>query len=147
MELHEALRPVPGSVRKPKRKGQGIGSGTGKTAGRGHKGQKARSGGAKGPGFEGGQTKLVRRLPKRGFRNIFGVEYSVVNLRDLAAKFPEGAEVGPQEMARAGLVDGNRPVKVLGDGVLEKPMVIKAHAFSAGAIEKIRNSGGKIEVI
>ena len=79
MELHDVLSPVPGSVKKPKRKGQGLGSGTGKTAGRGHKGQKSRSGGVKPPGFEGGQTKLVRRIPKRGFKNIFGKEYGIVN--------------------------------------------------------------------
>lgn len=146
MELHEVLKPVPGSVRKPKRKGQGIGSGTGKTAGRGHKGQKARSGGAKGPAFEGGQTKLVRRLPKRGFRNVFGTEYAVVNVGDLAG-FPAGSEVGPQEMMSAGLVKKNLPIKVLGDGDLGKPLVVRAHSFSAGAAEKIRNSGGKAEVI
>lgn len=146
MELYEVLKPVPGSVRKPKRKGQGIGSGTGKTAGRGHKGQKARSGGGKGPGFEGGQTKLVRRLPKRGFRNVFRVDYAPVNVGALA-RFPEGAEIGPEEMAEAGLIKGNRPVKILGDGDLGKPLTVRAHAFSARAIEKIQAAGGKAEVI
>ncbi|MBE3519846.1 MAG: 50S ribosomal protein L15 [Firmicutes bacterium] len=146
MELYEVLKPVPGSVRKPKRKGQGIGSGTGKTAGRGHKGQKARSGGGKGPGFEGGQTKLVRRLPKRGFKNIFRVDYAPVNVGQLA-RFPAGSEVGPEEMAEAGLIKGNRPVKILGDGELGKPLTVRAHAFSARAVEKIRASGGKAEVI
>ena len=105
MELHD-LRPNPGSVRKAKRKGQGIGSGNGKTAGRGHKGQKARSGGTKGPGFEGGQTRLIRRLPKRGFHNIFGVEYNLVNFGDLD-RFEPNAEVGPEELKKAGMLRKN----------------------------------------
>jgi len=146
MELYEVLKPVPGSVRKPKRKGQGLGSGIGKTAGRGQKGQKARAGGGKGPGFEGGQTKIVRRLPKRGFKNIFRIDYAPVNVGDLAA-FPEGSEIGPAEMAKAGLIKGNRPVKILGQGDLGKPLTVRAHAFSARAAEKIQACGGKAEVI
>ncbi len=97
MELHDVLSPVPGSVKKPKRKGQGLGSGTGKTAGRGQKGQKSRSGGVKPPGFEGGQTKLVRRVPKRGFKNIFGKEYGTVNVGEINV-FEDGSEVGPEEL-------------------------------------------------
>lgn len=147
MELHEVLRPVPGSVKKPWRKGQGIGSGNGKTAGRGHKGQKARSGGTKGPGFEGGQTKLTMRLPKRGFCNIFGIVYDLVNVKDLE-KFDEGSVVGPKEMKEAGLVRKNsRHVKILGKGEIQKALTVKAHAFSRSAKEKIEAAGGKAEVI
>lgn len=147
MDLHEVLSPVPGSVKKPKRKGQGIGSGHGKTAGRGHKGQKARSGGTKGPGFEGGQTKLIRRIPKRGFTNIFGVTYDVVNVGDMAI-FDAGSEVGPEELKAAGLLRRNaRYIKILGDGDLDKALVVRAHAFSEAAKQKIEAAGGKAEVI
>lgn len=147
MELHEVLTPVPGSVRKPWRKGQGLGSGNGKTAGRGHKGQKARSGGGKGPGFEGGQMRLTMRLPKRGFHNIFGVEYALVNVQELD-RFDEGAVVGPEELEKAGLLRGkSHLVKVLGGGELKKAITVKAHAFSASAKEKIEAAGGKAEVI
>ncbi|MGI6663217.1 MAG: 50S ribosomal protein L15 [Bacillota bacterium] len=146
MELHD-LRPNPGSVRKAKRKGQGIGSGNGKTAGRGHKGQKARSGGTKGPGFEGGQTRLIRRLPKRGFHNIFGVEYNLVNVGDLD-RFEPNAEVGPEELKKAGMLRKNSGyLKILGDGELKKTLTVKAHAFSKSAKEKIEAAGGKAEVI
>lgn len=146
MELHD-LRPNPGSVRKAKRKGQGIGSGNGKTAGRGHKGQKARSGGTKGPGFEGGQTRLIRRLPKRGFHNIFGVEYNLVNVGDLD-RFEPNAEVGPEELKKAGMLRKNSGyLKILGDGELTKTLTVKAHAFSKSAKEKIEAAGGKAEVI
>jgi large subunit ribosomal protein L15 len=146
MELHD-LRPNPGSVRKAKRKGQGIGSGNGKTAGRGHKGQKARSGGTKGPGFEGGQMRLTMRLPKRGFHNIFGVEYDLVNVGDLD-RFESDAQVGPEELKEAGLMRRNSGrLKVLGEGELTKTLTVKAHAFSRSAKEKIEAAGGKAEVI
>ncbi|HHW18368.1 MAG TPA: 50S ribosomal protein L15 [Firmicutes bacterium] len=147
MELHEILPPAPGSVKKAKRKGQGLGSGNGKTAGRGHKGQKARSGGAKGPGFEGGQMRLTMRLPKRGFRNIFGIEYDLVNVGDLD-RFEPGAEVGPNELKEAGLVRKNsRYLKILGEGEINKALTVKAHAFSESARQKIEAAGGKAEVI
>jgi len=146
MELHD-LRPTPGSVRKAKRKGQGIGSGNGKTAGRGHKGQKARSGGTKGPGFEGGQMRLTMRLPKRGFHNIFGVEYDLVNVGDLD-RFDANAEIGPEELKKAGMLRKNSGyLKILGDGELTKTLTVKAHAFSKSAKEKIEAAGGKAEVI
>ncbi|HHY44658.1 MAG TPA: 50S ribosomal protein L15 [Firmicutes bacterium] len=146
MELHD-LRPTPGSVRKAKRKGQGIGSGNGKTAGRGHKGQKARSGGTKGPGFEGGQMRLTMRLPKRGFHNIFGVEYDLVNVGDLD-RFDANAEIGPEELKKAGMLRKNSGyLKILGDGELTKTLTVKAHVFSKSAKEKIEAAGGKAEVI
>jgi large subunit ribosomal protein L15 len=146
MELHD-LRPNPGSVRKGKRKGQGIGSGHGKTAGRGHKGQKSRSGGTKGPGFEGGQTRLTMRVPKRGFHNIFGVKYDLVNVGDLD-RFEPNSEVGPEELKEAGMLRKNSGyLKILGDGELTKTLTVKAHAFSKSAKEKIEAAGGKAEVI
>lgn len=146
MKLHE-LRPPEGSRKAPKRVGRGIGSGLGKTSGRGHKGQKARSGGGKGPAFEGGQTPLQRRLPKRGFTNIFKKEYAIVNLRDLAAL--EGiTEVTPEVLKEKRLIRSTRiPVKILGDGELSRPMTVKAHKFSAEAARKIEAAGGKAEVI
>ncbi|MBP8613728.1 MAG: 50S ribosomal protein L15 [Firmicutes bacterium] len=147
MELHDVLSPVPGSVKKPKRKGQGLGSGTGKTAGRGQKGQKSRSGGVKPPGFEGGQTKLVRRVPKRGFKNIFGKEYGTVNVGEINV-FEDGSEVGPEELRNAGLIRRNREyVKILGEGEIDKALTVTAHAFSASAKEKIEAAGGRAEVI
>ncbi|MGI6667615.1 MAG: 50S ribosomal protein L15 [Bacillota bacterium] len=146
MELHD-LRPNPGSVRKAKRKGQGLGSGNGKTAGRGHKGQKARSGGTKGPGFEGGQMRLTMRLPKRGFHNIFGVEYDLVNVGDLD-RFEANTEVGPEVLKEAGMLRKNSGYfKILGDGEIKKTLTVKAHAFSKSAKEKIEAAGGKAEVI
>ena len=147
MGLHKVMSPVPGSVKKPKRKGKGLGSGSGKTAGRGHKGQKSRSGGTKPPGFEGGQTKLVRRIPKRGFHNIFGVEYGIVNLKDMNI-FEDGSSVGPEELKQAGLVRKNREyIKILGEGEIKKALTVTAHAFSASAKEKIEAAGGRAEVI
>ncbi|HHT84975.1 MAG: 50S ribosomal protein L15 [Bacillota bacterium] len=147
MDLHEVLSPVPGSVRKPRRKGQGIGSGFGKTAGKGHKGQKARSGGTKPPGFEGGQTKLVRRIPKRGFKNIFGITYDVVNVGDIGV-FDAGSDVGPEELKAAGLLRRNaRYLKILGEGEIDKALTVRAHAFSGSAKQKIEAAGGKAEVI
>jgi len=127
--------------------GRGIGSGHGKTSTRGHKGQLARSGGGVRPGFEGGQMPLQRRLPKRGFTNIFKKEYAIVNVRDLNI-FEDGTEVTPEVLVKSGLVrklgDG---VKILGDGDLEKQLTVKAHKVSKTAEEKITARGGKVEVI
>jgi large subunit ribosomal protein L15 len=146
MKLHE-LRPAPGAKKRETRVGRGIGSGIGKTSGRGHKGQKARSGGGKGPGFEGGQTPLYRRLPKRGFKNIFKVEYTVVNVGALNG-FQDGATVTPESLSEAGIISGlKQPIKILGDGKLEKKLVVKAHKFSRSAVESIEELGGKAEVI
>lgn len=147
MKLHE-LAPAPGSVRDVKRIGRGAGSGNGKTAGKGHKGQKARSGGSIRPGFEGGQMPLQRRLPKRGFVNVFATNYSIVGLSDLNDKFEDGAVVDTEAIVKAGLVkkvqDG---IKVLGNGEISKNLTIKAAAFSKSAKEKIEKAGGKAEVI
>lgn len=146
MNLSE-LRPAPGSRRKPTRKGQGIGSGLGKTSGKGHKGQNARAGGGVRPGFEGGQMPLQRRFPKRGFTNIFKKKITAINLDDLNV-FEPGTEVTPELLLEVGLIkkigDG---VKILGDGTLEKALTIKVHAFSKSAAEKIAAAGGKAEVI
>jgi len=146
MKLDE-LKPVAGTNKKRKRVGRGDGSGHGKTSCRGHKGQGARSGGNTKPGFEGGQMPLQRRLPKRGFHNPFRVEMAVVNLTQLEA-FPSGGEVTPETLRAQGLVRGkDRRIKILGDGSLSKPLMIKAHGFSATAKEKIEASGGKAELI
>lgn len=148
MKLHE-LKPAEGSRHPLKRKGRGPGSGLGKTAGKGHKGQKARSGGGKGPYFEGGQTPLQRRLPKRGFSNKrFKVTYSVIHLRDLN-RFEAGTTVTPDELLDCGMVKQmkNGGVKVLGNGEIDRALTVKAHAFSAGAKEKIEAAGGTVEVI
>ncbi|AEF93135.1 ribosomal protein L15 [Desulfotomaculum nigrificans CO-1-SRB] len=146
MKLSE-LRPAPGARRKPTRKGQGIGSGLGKTAGRGHKGQKARSGGGVRPGFEGGQMPMQRRFPKRGFTNIFKKNIIAINV-DALNVFEPGTEVTPEVLLSAGVIkkigDG---VKILGDGNLEKALTVKVHAFSKSAAEKIAAAGGKAEVI
>ena len=144
MKLHE-LSPVPGSNKDVFRKGRGHGSGNGKTAGKGHKGQKARSG-AKQPGFEGGQMPLARRVPKRGFVNIFATHYATVNVSDLE-KFEDGAVVDAQALLDAGILkktlDG---VKVLGNGEITKKLAVNCAAFSASAKEKIEKAGGKAEV-
>ncbi|MCI5810756.1 MAG: 50S ribosomal protein L15 [Clostridiales bacterium] len=146
MRLND-LSPAAGSVKEAKRKGRGIGTGNGKTGGRGHKGQNARSGGGVRPGFEGGQMPLHLRLPKRGFTNIFGTRYAVVNVSDLN-RFEDGAVVGVDEMIESGLVtkvfDG---VKVLGNGELDKKLTVKATAFSESAKEKIQAKGGNVEVM
>ena len=146
MKLHE-LSPAAGSRSASKRVGRGHGSGWGKTAGKGHKGQKARSGGGVRPGFEGGQTALARRIPKRGFNNIFATEYTVINVADLE-RFVDGTVVDTELLKAAGLVkkelDG---VKVLGNGELTKSLTVKAAAFSASAKEKIEKAGGKAEVM
>lgn len=141
------LKPAAGSNKKRKRVGRGDGSGHGKTSGRGHKGQGARSGGNTKPGFEGGQMPLQRRLPKRGFRNPFRIEMSVVNLGQIDA-LPAGSDVTPEILTQHGLVTGkNRRVKVLGDGALSKALTVRAHGFSAKAKEKIEAAGGKAELI
>ena len=146
MKLHE-LSPVPGSNQKAYRKGRGNGSGNGKTAGKGHKGQNARSGGGVRPGFEGGQMPLVRRLPKRGFNNIFAERLEAVNVSALN-KFEDGASVDAAALIEAGILkkdcDG---VKILSNGTLTKKLTVKATAFSAAAKEKIEAAGGKAEVI
>jgi large subunit ribosomal protein L15 len=146
MKLHE-LKPNPGSVKKRKRLGRGTATGQGKTAGRGMNGQKSRSGGGVRPGFEGGQMPLYRRLPKRGFTNIFGTIYAEINVEDLN-KFEDGAEVTPEMLKSEGILkkqlDG---VKILGNGDLAKKLTVKAHKFSKSAVEKIEAAGGKVEVI
>ena len=150
MNLGE-LRPERGSKKKRKRVGRGPGSGHGKTSTRGHKGHSARSGGGKGPGFEGGQMPLYRRIPKRGFKNPFRRAFAVVNLADLARRFPEGGEVTPERLVEAGLLKRTaaRLVKVLADGECrtEAPLLVRAHAFSKAAVEKLQAVGGRVEVI
>ena len=146
MKLHE-LSPAEGSVRDSYRKGRGPGSGNGKTAGKGHKGQNARSGGGVRPGFEGGQIPLYRKLPKRGFYNKFGKCYAIVNV-DALNIFEDGAVVDEAALLAYGLIDCVCDgVKVLGRGELSKNLTVKAQIFSATAKEKIEAKGGKIEVI
>ena len=145
-ELHD-LSPSPGSHRAPKRKGRGPASGNGKTAGRGQKGQKSRSGGKVPAGFEGGQMPLQRRMPKlRGFRNPNRVEYAVVNVERLN-DFDAGSTVSVDDLRARGLVKHRGRVKVLGEGDLDRALTIKAHAFSLGAVEKIKAAGGSVEVV
>lgn len=142
------LRPAIGSTKNRKRIGRGAGSGTGKTAGKGHKGQNARSGGGVKPGFEGGQMPLQRRLPKRGFTPLDKKVYVLVNLRDLQNLFEAGAVVDLEALGKAGLIkklqDG---IKILADGDLDKALTVKAHKFSKAAQQKIEAAGGKVEVI
>jgi len=149
MKLHE-LRPNEGGGSKArKRVGRGIGSGLGKTSGRGHKCQNARSGGGVRPGFEGGQLPLFRRLPKRGFTNIFAKEYAIINIEDLNV-FEDDTVVTPELLFEAGLVKKGKAVdgiKVLGNGEITKKLTVKAHKFSKSATEKIEAVGGKVEVI
>ena len=146
MKLHE-LGPAAGSTTAPKRLGRGVGSGLGKTSGKGHKGAKARSGGGKRPGFEGGQLPLYRRVPKRGFTNIYRTEYAEVNIGSLEI-FEEGATVTADALKDAGIIkktlDG---VKILGYGELTKKLTVQAAKFTASAKEKIEALGGKAEVI
>lgn len=146
MKLQD-LQPSVGSTRPAYRKGRGAGSGNGKTAGRGHKGQWARSGGGVRPGFEGGQMPLARRLPKRGFTNIFGTTYAPVNV-DVLNCFEDGTEVTAELLIETGVIskalDG---VKILGNGEITKKLTVKAAAFSASAKQKIEAAGGKAEVI
>ena len=146
MKLHE-LSPAPGSVKESYRKGRGTGSGNGKTAGKGHKGQNARSGGGVRLGFEGGQLPLYRKLPKRGFKNRFAVNYAIVNVATLNDKFNDGDTVNLDALMAAGIVrkslDG---LKVLGNGEITKKLTVEAAVFSASAKEKIEAAGGKTEV-
>ena len=146
MKLHE-LHPAEGSTTAQKRLGRGSGSGLGKTSGKGHKGAKARSGGGKRPGFEGGQMPLYRRVPKRGFNNVFRTEFAEVNVERLDA-FEDGATVTIDMLLDAGIIkktlDG---VKILGNGDLTKKLTVQANKFTAGAKEKIEKAGGKAEVI
>ena len=147
MKLH-TLKPNEGSIKNRKRVGRGQGSGTGKTSGRGEKGQNARSGGGVRVGFEGGQTPLFRRLPKRGFSNaLFKKEYAIINLDELN-KFEDGAEVSLEVLREMGIVKKSKDgLKVLGNGTLEKKLTVKANKFSASAKEQIEKFGGKAEVI
>ena len=146
MKMHE-LSPAFGSTKEAKRIGRGHGSGNGKTAGKGHKGQKSRSGHGMRPGFEGGQMPLQRRIPKRGFNNIFAEEWAAINLSALEV-FEDGATVDAAALADKGIVKkANLPIKVLGNGKLTKKLTVKLNAFSASAAEKINSVGGKAEVI
>ena len=143
----EDLKPSPGAKKNKKRVGRGVGSGHGKTSTKGHKGQKARSGGVKPAGFEGGQMPLQRRIPKRGFTNIFKKVYAVVNLTDLDAVSAAGT-ITPETMLQNGLIKSLKAeIKVLGMGELKKGVTIRAHKFSKTAVEKIEAAGGKAEVI
>jgi large subunit ribosomal protein L15 len=146
MKLHE-LKPAEGSRQERKRKGRGIGSGNGKTAGKGHKGQNARSGGGVRLGFEGGQTPLFRRLPKRGFTNINRKEYAIVNL-DALNRFEDGTEVTPELLIETGVISNERAgIKILAKGKVEKKLTVKAHKFSSTAKAAIEAAGGNTEVI
>ncbi len=141
------LKPPKGATRNRKRVGRGPGSGQGKTAGRGSKGAQSRSGFHKKRGFEGGQMPLHRRLPKRGFFNPFRVEYAVVNLDDLAARFAAGAVVTPETLRAARLVTTKQPIKVLARGEIAVALTVKAHKFSGKAAEKIAAAGGSVETL
>ena len=141
------LAPASGATHYKKRVGRGPGSGHGKTAGRGHKGQRSRSGYRHQRGFEGGQMPLHRRVPKRGFTNIFRIEYDIVNLGDLAERFEAGASVNPETLASARLARKSHPVKILGDGELKKVLNVSAHKFSASAKASIEAAGGRCEVL
>ena len=146
MKLHE-LSPAPGSAKDAWRKGRGPGSGNGNAAGKGHKGQNARSGGGVRPGFEGGQLPLYRKLPKRGFTNHFAKEYAIINVSDLN-KFEDGATVNLETLMNAGII--RKPLcglKVLGNGEITKKVTVEAAIFSASAKEKIEAAGGKTEVV
>ena len=147
MKLHE-LSPVAGSKKDVKRIGRGHGSGWGKTSGKGHKGQKARSGGSIRPGFEGGQMPLQRRVPKRGFNNIFRKKIVALNVNQLDAKFDNGAVVDAEALKNAGLVKNSFDcIKILGNGELTKSLTVKVDAFSESAKKAIEEAGGKAEVI
>lgn len=147
MKLHE-LSPAEGATKEVKRIGRGHGSGQGKTAGKGHKGQWARSGGGVKPGFEGGQTKLAMRIPKRGFNNIFATEFATVNVSDLEARFENGAVIDEAALIESGLLKNTLDgIKVLGNGEVTKSFTVKAAKFSASAAEKIEKAGGKAEVV
>ncbi|HLC18521.1 MAG TPA: 50S ribosomal protein L15 [Thermodesulfobacteriota bacterium] len=144
----DRLKPPKGSIKKKKRVGRGHGSGHGKTSGKGHKGQSARSGGNIKPGFEGGQMPLQRRLPKRGFTNIFAVRNRTVNIGDIAGKFSSGETADPGTILERGLLSRKKgPLKVLGGGEIKVALTVKADVFSKSAVEKIEAAGGKAEVI
>ncbi|RPI25923.1 MAG: 50S ribosomal protein L15 [Acidobacteria bacterium] len=146
MELHN-LRPEKGANKKSKRVGRGPGSGHGKTATRGEKGQKSRSGFSQKPGFEGGQMPLHRRIPKRGFTNKFAREYSVLNVKDLN-RFEDGTEVTPDLLTQLGLIrKGKDGVRILGEGELTRKLTVRAHHFSGSARQKIEQAGGSVEVV
>lgn len=146
MKLHE-LKPVAGARHSKKRLGRGTGSGLGKTSGKGHKGQNARSGGGVRPGFEGGQTPLFKRLPKRGFTNVNRKEYAIVNVEDLN-RFRKGSVVTIERLKSEGLINKEYDgIKILGNGKLEKSLTVQAHKFSKSAEQAIVEAGGKIEVI
>ncbi len=147
MKLYE-LQPAAGSVKDVKRIGRGHGSGQGKTAGKGHKGQKARSGGSIRPGFEGGQMPLQRRMPKRGFNNIFAKEFAAVNVSELEKRFESGAVVDANTLIESGaLKNAKDGIKILGNGELTKKLTVKAVKFTESAKEKIEKAGGTAEVI
>lgn len=144
MKLHE-LKPAEGARKKEVRVGRGTGSGNGKTSGRGHKGQKARSGGGVRPGFEGGQMPIYRRLPKRGFKNIWRKEYAEVNVETLN-RFDDGAEVDAVALVEYGILKNvHDGIKILGNGELKKKLTVKAQKFTKSAVEKIEAAGGKVE--
>ena len=146
MKLHE-LHPADGATTAAKRLGRGIGSGLGKTSGKGHKGAKARSGGGKGPGFEGGQMKMTMRLPKRGFTNNFRTEYAAINV-DRLEIFEDGQEVTPVTLIEAGIIKNVQDgIKIMGGGELTKKLTVRASKFTATAKEKIEAEGGKAEVL
>ncbi len=145
MKLHE-LSPAPGSTKKSFRKGRGHGSGNGKTSGRGHKGQNARSGGGVRPGFEGGQMPLQRRVPKRGFNNIFATKYTAINV-EMLNRFEDGATVDQEAILKAGIVKNPKDgIKILGRGELTKKLNVSVAAYSTSAKQKIEGAGGKAEV-
>ena len=147
MKMHN-LAPAPGAKTASKRLGRGIGSGLGKTSGKGHKGQWARSGGGVRPGFEGGQMPLIRRIPKRGFTNIFAKEYSIINVKDLE-RFEDGTVVNAELLLETGILSKveSYGVKVLGDGTLTKKLTVQANKFTKSAAEIIEKAGGKAEVL
>jgi large subunit ribosomal protein L15 len=142
-----SLSPARGAIKKRKRVGRGPGSGLGKTAGRGHKGRGSRSGGNTPPGYEGGQMPLQRRLPKRGFRNPFRKEFTVVNLKEIESRFTAEALVDPDALIARGLARRGRAIKILAVGDLTKPLTVRAHAFSESAKQRIAAAGGNAEVI
>ncbi len=146
MELHE-LNPFPEERKSRKRLGRGESSGKGKTSGKGHKGQKSRAGARIPAQFEGGQMPLARRLPKRGFKNVFREEYSVINLKKLVRHFPGASEINPEEIYARGLAKKHSPVKILGHGEIDFPVKVTAHKFSGSAADKIVKAGGQIKAL
>ncbi|MDR1354088.1 MAG: 50S ribosomal protein L15 [Oscillospiraceae bacterium] len=147
MNLHE-FSPAAGSRRQAKRKGRGAASGNGKTAGKGHKGQNARTGGGVRPGFEGGQMPLYRRLPKRGFTNVFSRKYAVLNVADLEERFNDGDTIDKQKILEVGLLKKTLSgIKILGTGEISKKLQVRVAAFSRSAVQKIEAAGGRIEVV